>query len=164
MAKKAPVEKWVLMTELAGEPLLHHFKLSNFGNVVRIKKGVGIEEPFDTKTIGGYKYISFTTRTGNRETIYLHRLIAEFFVENDDPVKTYVIHKDYDRQNNIFENLEWANQEELYKHRGVKAGRVAGHRNTKKRIIKTTASSSSSKADERARVKRLVAEYFAVAQ
>jgi hypothetical protein len=164
MAKKAPVEKWVLMTELAGEPLLHHFKLSNFGNVVRIKKGVGVEEPFDTKSIGGYKYISFTTRNGNRETIYLHRLIAEFFVPNDDGEKSYVIHKDYDRQNNLFDNLVWADQDELYKHRAVKAGRVAGKRNTRKRIVKSGPISTSGKADEKARVRRLVAEYFAVAQ
>ncbi len=126
MARKISEERWVLMTELNGEPLLHHFKLSNLGNVVRIRKGAGPEEPFNPKEIGGYKYISFTTLEGSRETIYLHRLVAEFFVENGDEDNTYVIHKDYNRRNNRFDNLEWVPQSVLYKHRARKAGRTPG--------------------------------------
>lgn len=129
MAKAEVKEKWVLMTELNGEPLLHHFKLSNFGNVVRIKKGSGPEEPFIPKEIGGYAYLSFTTRNKSRETIYVHRLVAEFFVPNTKEEATYVIHKDYDRRNNRFDNLQWVSQEVLYKHRAHKAGRIAGRKN-----------------------------------
>jgi hypothetical protein len=164
MDKQNLTEKWVLMTELSGEPLLHHFKLSNFGNVVRIKKGVGHEETFEPKTIGGYKYISFTTRMGNRETIYLHRLVAEFFTSNSDADHTYVIHKDYDRQNNVYTNLEWTDREGLYKHRAVKAGRVAGKKNAKKKAIKAGPNLLESKAKEKAGMKKLVSEYFAVSQ
>ncbi|NEN24110.1 HNH endonuclease [Cryomorpha ignava] len=123
MAKQKVEEKWVLMTELNGEPLLHHFKLSNLGNVVKIKKGIGAETPFSPKNIGGYKYISFTTRNGSRETIYLHRLVAEFFVPADDENDVFVLHKDYDRENNHFSNLEWVTSQEFYKHRAAKAGR-----------------------------------------
>jgi len=126
MAKKNTPEKWVLMTELNGEPLLHHFKLSNFGNVVRMKKGDGPEEPFHPRKILGYQYISFTTRNGSRETIYLHRLIAEFFVDSSDPKAEFVIHKDYSRENNRFDNLKWVTRAELKKHRSVKAGRLPG--------------------------------------
>lgn len=123
MAKQKEEEKWVLMTELNGEPLLHHFKLSNLGNVVKIKKGIGAETPFLPKNIGGYKYISFTTRNGSRETIYLHRLVAEFFVPADSEDDVFVLHKNYDRENNHFSNLEWVTSQEFYKHRAAKAGR-----------------------------------------
>ena len=122
MAKKEE-EKWVLMTELNNEPLLHHFKLSNMGNVVKIKKGVGPESPFEPKNIGGYKYISFTTRKGSRETIYLHRLVAEFFVRASSDDAVFVLHKDYDRENNRYDNLKWVTSKEFYKHRAAKAGR-----------------------------------------
>jgi len=121
--KKAEEEKWVLMTELNGEPLLHHFKLSNYGNVVKIKKGTGPEIPFEPKNIGGYKYISFTTLNKTRETIYLHRLVAEFFVEATDQEDIFVLHKNYDRDNNRFDNLKWVTSKEFYKHRAAKAGR-----------------------------------------
>ncbi len=37
----------------------------------------------------------------------VHRLVAKFFVPNEDPEKKYVNHKDGNKQNNHYENLEW---------------------------------------------------------
>lgn len=139
MAKKEPTEKWVLMTELNGEPLLHHFKLSNFGNVVRMKGGEGPEEPFVPRKILGYKYISFSTKKGTRETIYLHRLVAEFFVDTDKEDAEFVIHKDYSRDNNRFDNLEWVTAKELSKHRAAKAGRQPGKATSRSKVIDSNA-------------------------
>ncbi|MCZ4408760.1 HNH endonuclease [Cryomorphaceae bacterium 1068] len=138
MAKRNTPEKWVLMTELNGEPLLHHFKLSNLGNVVRMKKGEGPEEPFHPRKILGYQYISFTTRNGSRETIYLHRLVAEFFVEASSPDAEFVIHIDYSRDNNRFDNLKWVNKVELKKHRSAKAGRLPGKMTSRTRLTDPT--------------------------
>lgn len=135
MSETADAEKWVLMTELNGEPLLHHFKISNAGNVRKLKKGEEPEMEFDPKEIGGYKYISFTTRNGSRETIYLHRLIAEFFIEPDGPAHKFVIHKDYDRKNNHADNLQWVPKDVLYKHRSAKAGRIPGKSNSRKKLL-----------------------------
>jgi len=162
MAKKEPTEKWVLMTELNGEALLHHFKLSNFGNVVRIKKGEGPEEVFNPKEIGGYKYISFTTRKGSRETIYVHRLVAEFFVKNEDEQATYVIHSDYDRKNNRFDNLRWVTQEVLYKHRAQKAGRTPGRTNSRKKLIRPDMTSNEAAARQKSEHKRMLAEFAGI--
>ncbi len=129
-------DKWVLMTELNGEPLLHHFRISNSGKVFKIKKGEGTEIVFDPKEIGGYKYISFTTRNGSRETIYLHRLIADFFIKPSSPAHQFVIHKDYDRKNNHADNLQWVPKDVLYKHRSAKAGRIPGKNNSRKKLLK----------------------------
>src|SRR5690606_20282882 len=63
------------------------------------------------------------TRNGSRETIYLHRLVAEFFVPADDEDDVFVLHKDYNRENNHYTNLEWVTSAEFYKHRAAKAGR-----------------------------------------
>ncbi len=166
MAKTTTAEKWVLMTELNGEALLHHFKLSNHGNVVRIKKGTGAEEPFDAKSIGGYKYISFTTREGSRETIYLHRLVAEFFVDAGDENRTYVIHKDYNRNNNRFDNLEWVTQEVLYAHRSAKAGRISASKQSpqRNRHLQSEVVANQAQALEDVRVRRMVGEYFGISQ
>lgn len=163
MAKKNPTEKWVLMTELNGEPLLHHFKLSNFGNVVKMKKGEGPEEPFYPKTILGYQYISFTTRKGSRETIYLHRLVAEFFIENRNPKAEFVIHKDYKRENNRFDNLNWVTKSELKKHRSVKAGRLPGKSNSRTKAIKDKAPVDESRDAMNYELRRLASDVVNVA-
>ncbi len=116
-------ERWVIMTELEGEPLLHHFKISNLGNVVKIKKAIGPELLFEPKNISGYKYISFSTHDGTRQTIYLHRLVASFFVESPGDSHIFVIHMDYNRSNNCWDNLKWVEREVFYKHRSKRAGR-----------------------------------------
>lgn len=139
MAKKTSnkkAEEWMMMTELNGEPLLHYFKLSNFGNVVRIKKGKGPEEIFEPRTIGGYKYISFTTRNKTQQTIYVHRLVAQFFLPERGENDEFVIHKDYDRLNNHVDNLQWVDRKGLAAHRGKRAGRSPGRSNSRKKLDK----------------------------
>jgi hypothetical protein len=52
-----------------------------------------------------------------RKKIPVHKLVASYFVENDDSErKISVIHKDYDKQNNNFKNLEWATPQEAGLH------------------------------------------------
>lgn len=156
MAKKK--EKWVLMTELNDEPLLHHFKLSNWGNVVKMKKGVGPEMPFEPKNIGGYKYISFTTRKSSRETIYLHRLVAEFFVPAKSGDAVFVLHKDYDRNNNHYDNLEWVTNKEFYKHRAAKAGRKPKMAKTETYVENIPEQNEINKS----KLRMIVAEYMGI--
>lgn len=41
----------------------------------------------------------------------VHRLVAKYFVENDDPTnKTIINHKDEDKTNNVYTNLEWCDK------------------------------------------------------
>ncbi|MFT5619129.1 MAG: hypothetical protein ACI85I_002369 [Arenicella sp.] len=52
-----------------------------------------------------------------RKKIPVHKLVAFYFVENDDSErKISVIHKDYDKQNNKSDNLEWATPQEAGLH------------------------------------------------
>lgn len=146
------------MTELNGEPLLHHFKLSNLGNVARMKKGEGPEEPFYPRKILGYQYISFTTRKGSRETIYLHRLVAEFFVEASGPEAEFVIHKDYTRDDNRFDNLKWVDKTELKKHRSAKAGRLPGKITSRSKVTDSKAPLEESVDAKNYALRRLVSD------
>ena len=46
--------------------------------------------------------------------ILKHKAVAELFMKApDDEDKKFIIHKDFDKENNAVENLEWATQEEL---------------------------------------------------
>lgn len=59
-------------------------------------------------------YIRYTLNIDGKDiSISKHRLLAELFLENDDPInKTVVHHKDGCTQNNELKNLEWVTQKE----------------------------------------------------
>lgn len=54
---------------------------------------------------------------GTPEPVLVHRLVAEYFVENDDPVnKTHVNHKYGIRTDNYYKNLEWITHQDNIQH------------------------------------------------
>lgn len=59
----------------------------------------------------GYYRVTLS-KNGKDKRFRIHRLVAEAFIENDDPVnKTCVNHKDEDKANNHVDNLEWCTNE-----------------------------------------------------
>lgn len=77
------------------------YYISNKGNI-KNKKGKPIKASDNGK---GYMFV-FLCRNGEKHSAYVHRLVANAFLEkkNKDLV---VNHKDYNRANNNVENLEW---------------------------------------------------------
>lgn len=71
----------------------------------------------------GYYYLPIIMQKPKRRTItaYLHRLVAETFIENELN-KTQVNHKDGDKSNNDISNLEWCTQSENNYHAIRKLG------------------------------------------
>lgn len=59
-------------------------------------------------------YIRYSlTINGKGTSIFKHRLLAELFLENDDPENKIVVHhKEGCTQNNSLDNLEWVSQKE----------------------------------------------------
>ncbi len=82
---------------------------------------------YRTKKIGGvilkgayisnYNVIFVELKNGKRKTLFVHKLVAEFFIPKSDEDKKYVIHRDYDLRNNFVNNLQWANKEEVIEHK-----------------------------------------------
>lgn len=51
------------------------------------------------------------------EKIYIHRLVATLFIENDNPnLKTDINHKDGNKLNNHYTNLEWVTKSDNTNH------------------------------------------------
>ena len=58
-------------------------------------------------------YNELTSKMG--KMLYAHRLVAKYFIPNDDPKnKIYVHHKDENKLNNKKENLEWVSSKQNY--------------------------------------------------
>lgn len=62
----------------------------------------------------GYKRMQITTG-GKRKAEYLHRLLAESFIEKPDGY-TQVNHKDCNKLNNDLDNLEWCTPQQNAQH------------------------------------------------
>ena len=97
------------------------YQVSNYGRVKRIKRlrNNKYNKPsVDTRTQymkpwdngNGYKVVSLVKKH-KRKNHYVHRLVAEHFIENIYN-KRQVNHKDFDRNNNKIDNLEWATAKE----------------------------------------------------
>jgi len=59
-----------------------------------------------------------------RKTIYIHRAVAEAFVNKPKNYCTVVNHKNYNKQDNRVENLEWVNGRENMKHSNKRYDRL----------------------------------------
>jgi hypothetical protein len=91
-----------------------HFKISNYGRVLRLKYDPE-GELMKLSKVGGYKMFTVKKLNGKSEIVYVHRAVAELFLEN--PLeKPFVIHHDYDKENNHVKNLAYATQKELSEH------------------------------------------------
>lgn len=73
-------------------------------------------------TRDGYTTCTLTHK-GKMYYKYVHRLVAEAFIPNDDVGKNVVNHRNYDGLDNRVENLEWVTVSENNKHAHLKSGR-----------------------------------------
>ena len=96
-------------------------EISNFGNVR--SKGYwvdfGNQKRFVTPKIRkrqlhttGYYFLAITNSSGNK---FVHRLVAEHFIPNPDK-KPFVNHKDGNKLNPHYNNLEWSTRQENEDH------------------------------------------------
>lgn len=111
------------------------YEVSNMGRVrTRFVKGKGytkdyiILNPLDN----GNGYLRFNWRSNNKQrTIYLHRLVAELFVDNPRHL-TEINHLDENKHNNCANNLEWCTHKENCQY-GTRNIRVA--EKTRKKVL-----------------------------
>lgn len=66
-------------------------------------------------TVFGYKTVALTDVWKNRKTIFVHRLVADAFLDNPEN-KPQVNHIDGNKINNHISNLQWATGEENIGH------------------------------------------------
>lgn len=96
------------------------YEISNFGRVKSLERKVYANFKFGkTRTykerilkpgiVNGYKQVKL--RDNSNKIVYVHRLVAEAFINNPKNYNT-VNHKNGNKQDNRVENLEWCTQKE----------------------------------------------------
>lgn len=83
------------------------YEISSYGRFKNIDTNKFLKLNFKN----GYKTTHIGLTTGKYKSKFVHRLVAETFMENNDN-KKYVNHKDGNKTNNNINNLEWVTQSE----------------------------------------------------
>ena len=89
--------------------------ISNHGRVKSVHKKTGHENPLGGRIIDrGFSTLCVRLKGELSQTVFVHRFVIENFVSQPVGDKTFILHKDGNKLNNYWENLEWVTQRELY--------------------------------------------------
>jgi hypothetical protein len=94
----------------------YNFLISTYGRIKRLKEGKETGALKKPSYIGGYKCIPLKQKSGKSTSRYIHKLVAQTFIEKKSDEQIFVIHKDFDKENNNEWNLSWATKAERFEH------------------------------------------------
>lgn len=93
----------------------HKYKISNYGRIISyfyhtegrlLKMG----------NVKGYITFTLKDKDGKKLYFYVHRLVAEYFLDEPVPGQTVIMHIDNNRHNNYYKNLKWASESEKFRY------------------------------------------------
>ena len=109
-------EKWVpIIIDVEGVEHPPRYEISNFGRLKSLQsseKG----EIIKGSVIQGYRSLNVRLPKGKSFNRYVHKLVAETFVSKPSLEHKFVIHLDFDKMSNHYENLKWATKDEMVNH------------------------------------------------
>ena len=110
-------EKWASV-EFEGINKSEKYEVSNYGRVRMFKAGLNDWKIMKTANVNGYQYYSFKSDIDwkHRRTKCVHVLVAERFCRKPSGLHNNVIHRDFNKSNNYYTNLQWATNEEVIFH------------------------------------------------
>ncbi len=118
MLRILPGEKFARF--IPEDPLVYGYSISNYGRLVRFKEGFEIDAVILKGGISeGYRtYVYRTKKSGvdRSKSLMLYKLVANAIVKKNADDQQHIIHLDYDRGNDTFNNLKWVTRPEMLDH------------------------------------------------
>lgn len=109
-----PDEKWREI-EFEKGALRLKYAISNYGRIVSYSESRKDGKLLRGGVLGGYP--TFVCRPfGKSKTLYIHKLVAQYFIPKEREGQQYVIHLDFVKTNNHVSNLEWADKATMEAH------------------------------------------------
>ncbi|OUR93927.1 hypothetical protein A9Q87_04255 [Flavobacteriales bacterium 34_180_T64] len=123
-------ESWKKVRKTSWRPI-ECYHISSLGRVYS-EKHKSLKRRFKLSHVNGYEAFSAIKTNKKTELIYVHRIVAELFLENQES-KQFVIHKDFDKTNNELSNLDWATRQEMILHNSHNPKVIAGKEKLKRK-------------------------------
>jgi NUMOD4 motif/HNH endonuclease len=108
-------EKWQKITfdNIENPP---HYEVSDHGRICSYSANSPKGKIIKGSVIQGYRSLNLRLKGGQTVNHYIHKLVAVFFLEPLSESQKYIIHLDFDKQNNRVENLQWVTKDEMVAH------------------------------------------------
>jgi len=114
-----------------GKPRLRKYAISNYGRLVSFTESVETGKLLKFGLIKGYPVLSLGHKIKFSRCV--HKLVAHYFLPKPGPEQNYVIHYDFDKQNNSVKNLQWATNEQMLNHQNQNPRVQYARKNPRKR-------------------------------
>ncbi|MEO7535046.1 MAG: hypothetical protein ABIU30_14410 [Ferruginibacter sp.] len=114
--KLIPGEKWqIIRGHYTQGSVKYRYALSNHGRLLKFKKEIKDGSLLRLSRQQGFP-IWRKKMNGAYYAALLHRLVAQLFLPKPGTHQKFIIHLDYDKENNHVKNLKWASQQQVTAH------------------------------------------------
>ncbi|TVR37742.1 MAG: hypothetical protein EA392_11890 [Cryomorphaceae bacterium] len=109
-----PREEWKQIP-FPKDALRKNYAISNYGRLISYARSMEEGKLMRCGLVGGYP--AFRPKPfGQYKTYYVHRLVGEAFLDRPSEEHEFIIHLDFDKENNRPDNLKWATRQEMLAH------------------------------------------------
>ncbi len=93
------------------------YAISNYGRIRSKNKNTQKENLLKGAVVNrGLRILNVKLKDNSTGYRYIHRFVAEHFLEKPSKDHDYIIHIDFDKNNNKWNNLKWVTEKEWKKH------------------------------------------------
>lgn len=158
-------EEWKPV-EFGRETKTCNYAISSFGRIKSMEKVTGRERLLKgAKARGGLVMLNQKLKDGSTGIVYVHRFVAENFVDRAAEEQDYILHIDYDKSNNNWNNLAWATEDEWKAYQKKNPNHKGRPARTKNYKLTETQVRMMKKLLKRGKTKRkIIAKQFGVSE